>query len=100
LANTGATHGGFVGTGSAALETIEIRERNLESPGLFDRAEVTAGDSATDRTLVDAQARGSSLGGQEYRCCRRMAAALGRWVQLSLLSGARRPIDGRHESKR
>jgi hypothetical protein len=77
--------GSPAGIGSAAPETVEVHGQNLENPSPFDGTQLTAGDGAADRPLVDPQTRGRGPGGQEYRRCRRIAATLPRWVHLSLL---------------
>jgi hypothetical protein len=68
VANIGVIIGGFAGTGAAAPEAVEVHGQNLENPSPFDGTQLTAGDGATDRPLVDPQARGRGPGGQEDGC--------------------------------
>jgi hypothetical protein len=54
VADGGVIRGGGSGMGSAAPEAVKIRGRNLKRSGVFDGAQITTGDGATDRPLVDA----------------------------------------------
>ena len=64
-ASVGVLIGSSAGMGSTAPETVEVHGQNLENPSPFDGTQLTAGNGATDRPLVDAQACSRGPGRQE-----------------------------------
>jgi hypothetical protein len=85
-------------TGAGAPILLEVGECNLKDTGPSGRAQLTTGDGATNRSLIDLEVCRGRPGGEQSRRSLRLGRRLPRCVHLSLQPGARLLAKGERQS--